>query len=214
MLCPYWHQQSSNVTGPGWRTRPLALPPCWWDQSTETRSTQSTGRRSRLWFGERRARPLLFILSHVNIFQTLTLDLAHLPLLHLLCPPLPLYFTTHLSPSQTTRYIGAGGGNYSVSLLWLPATAERTAVHLLQEQPALLHRHGTCTRWHSLNVVTKNKIVCFTFVFSSFCLCSLFIFSGSPYAERRLVRVFSLWISCSLLTAHSVSGALAAKHQL
>lgn len=47
-------------------------------------------------------------------------------------------------------------------------------------------------------------------------LCSLFIFSGSSYAERRLVGVSSLWISCSLLPVHSVSGTQAAKskHQL
>lgn len=62
----------------------------------------------------------------------------------------------HMSTPQTSRYIRAGRGNYSMSLLWLPATPERTAVHLLQEQPALLHRHGTDTRYFK-TCLWKNK---------------------------------------------------------
>lgn len=43
---------------------------------------------------------------------------------------------------QAAGHVGAGGGNHAVSFLRLPAASERAAVHLLQEQPALLHRHG------------------------------------------------------------------------
>lgn len=43
---------------------------------------------------------------------------------------------------QAAGQVGAGGGNHPVSFLRLAAASERAAVHLLQEQPALLHRHG------------------------------------------------------------------------
>lgn len=49
---------------------------------------------------------------------------------------------------QAAGHIGARGGNNPVSFLWLPAASERAAVHLLQEQPALLHRHGN----HAFNL--------------------------------------------------------------
>lgn len=55
MLCPFWHRRSLNVTEPGWKTPPLALPPCSCGLSTETRYTRTTGRRLRLWFGKQPA---------------------------------------------------------------------------------------------------------------------------------------------------------------
>lgn len=65
-------------------------------------------------------------------------------------PLLHLYYIWILvfDTPQTSRYIRAGGGNHSMSLLWIPAGTERAALHLLQEQPALLHCHGTNNHWH------------------------------------------------------------------
>lgn len=263
MLFPSSPRRWSNATAPAWRTRPSASPPCWWDQSTETRSTRRTGRRSRRWFGGSPGTRSLF-----------------------LSPPTTLCsaWTRAAFCAQAAGHVGAGGGDDPVSLLRFPAASERAAVHLLQEQPALLHRHGNQAFLHPSRLTLtfslfgffflpwkKNNVsVCCYFYFpnswdsvvyhsvSCSCIrkwvlgvffraeinmgclkcvlffdalqfvggrrqstadsvpwtllaspCTLFchpvFFPGSSYAQRRLVRVPSLWISCPLLTVHPVS---------
>jgi len=111
-----------------------------------------------------------------------------------------MLFSIYVAP-QTSRHIRARGGNYSMSFLWLPAATEWPSVHLLQEQPPLLHSHGT-NRWP--------PTCCISFKQSSFPIFHFFWFysSGSSHAEGRLVHLSSLWISCPLLTVPSVSGPL------
>lgn len=154
--------------------------------------------------------PLVLFVTFMRLCFALCWRLSWPPSLfcHLMShTPPDLCFTTYLSASQASWYIRAGGGNYPVSLLWLPATTERTAVHLLQEQPALLHRHGThspaMTCWFTKSSY-EIQIPCIYI-----CIICPLSFLGSPYVEGGLVCVSTLWISCPLLTVHPVSGKLA-----
>lgn len=94
---------------------------------------------------------------------------------------------------QTSWSGRGGGGDDPMSLLWISAPTEWASVRLLQKQPALLYRHGT--DW------TLSPKWSFSSCFYSISLGHL----GSSYAEGGLVRMSSLWISCSALTVQSVS---------
>lgn len=96
---------------------------------------------------------------------------------------------------QTSWSGRGGGGDDPVSLLWISAPTEWASVRLLQKQPALLYRHGT--DW------TLSPKRSFSSRFYS--LATSLGRLGSSYAEGGLVRMSSLWISCSALTVQSVS---------
>lgn len=184
MLFPSSPRRWSNATAPAWRTRPSASPPCWWDQSTETRSTRRTGRRSRRWFGGSPGTRRLF-----------------------LSPPTTLCcaWTWAAFCVQAAGHVGAGGGDDPVSLLRLPAASERAAVHLLQEQPALLHHHGNLALLHpsrSAGIYVKNSVISVTFS-----LFEVFSFFFLPWKKNNVSVCWYFYFpkSWDSVVYHSVS---------
>lgn len=204
MLFPSWRQRSSSVTEPDWKTRHSALLPCWWDQSTEMRSTQSTGRRSRRWFGESTP-PVFFVsLSCSSLtsipLQTICTSFWRSPNWSSLWPP-ALLFDSSCTDVQTHR-------SWRRKLLRVPSVAFSCHRMNCCAFPARTTCPTASPRYkQTINDLIGHKIFlseqenCFlTFIFNQ--TISL---SGSSHAERRLVCVSSLWISGSVLTVQSVS---------
>lgn len=205
MLFPSWRQRSSSVTEPDWKTRRSASPPCWWDQSTEMRSTQSTGRRSRRWFGEstppvffvsRSCSSLTFIPFHTIgtsfwLLAQLVLSLTSCSTVWLLVHRRP---DTSELEEETTPCPFCGFQLPQNELLCISCknNLPYCIATVQTDNQRLIHAHKI--------FLSEQDSGFLTFIFNQ--MISL---SGSSHAERRLVCVSSLWISGSVLTVQSVS---------
>lgn len=177
------------------------------------RSTRSTGRRLRLWFGEQRTCPhLLFSLS---LFSNSCSFLTSLPpsphtsphrsdscLLHPLFnlplnPALHFHGLDYMSGRTTDAQIRRSWRRKLLRVPFVAFSCHRTnccASPARTTCPTALPRYKhtiTQTYSHTHAVILLNKIVPL-YVYFYRDLCTSFIPSGSSYAERRLVCVSSL----------------------
>lgn len=202
MLFPSSRRRWSNVIAPAWRTQPLALPPCWWDQSTETTSTRRTGRRSRRWFGESAGSRRLFLSSSIHsalleyglLFMCRRPDTSELEEETTPCP-----FCGFQLPQNELLCISCKNNlPYCIATVTTPFLIRQSlrgrTDHINICQPVW-------TVWIFLAPGKKKSYFFLSWKKKKF-LCFLL---GSSYAQRRLVRVPSLRISCPLLTVYPVS---------